>query len=125
MPREEPKETQKQVYFNTCDLESQTESEELKMAKTNTVKETEKKELRNFDVILKIEDSTVKLELLPSILQNLVDFLKLDQRILTEEDKMNIWLHADSISKYISLTQTIILDHLSDLNDLVEMLKEK
>ena len=92
--------------------------------KTNT-KGTEKKELSNFDVIMKIEDSTVKLELIPCILQNLVDSLKLNQRILTEEDKMNIWLHSDTIGKYISLTQTIIFDHLSDLNDLIDDLKVK
>lgn len=76
-------------------------------------------ERRALDVYGDVEDATIKLEFLPSIIQNFIDAYKLDRLELTEGERYDL-AHADrALHSLLSLVQC----ELREVNDAIKAIK--
>ena len=72
-----------------------------------------------FDVYTDVEEATIKLEFLPSIIQNFIDAYKIDSLELTEGERYDL-AHADrTLYSLLSLVQR----ELYEVNDAINAIK--
>lgn len=81
--------------------------------------QAKKIERRAFDVYSDVEDATVKLNFLPSIIQNFIDAYKIDHLELTEGERYDL-AHADrALYSLLRLVQC----ELYEVNDAINAIK--
>ena len=77
-----------------------------------------------FEMFCKFEELTVDLDLLPTIIQDLIDALDLDQKEHTKEECFSIGMNAGRIYNTLMLIQRTLYRYKNDRDSLCEEFKK-
>ena len=88
------------------------------------IMQMEKQSKGAYQMYCEIEDLRTNLELMPSVIQLLVEKYNLDQENLTEEEKIDLSRANHDIYDVLALVQNTIFRFKQDMDDLWEKYKE-
>lgn len=88
------------------------------------IMQMEKQSKGAYQMYCEIEDLRTNLELMPSVIQLLVEKYNLDQENLTDEEKLDLSRANHDIYDVLALVQNTIFRFKQDMDDLWEKYKE-
>lgn len=89
----------------------------MKNAEKNIVLSDEVKRAK-WNLYDQVETATTELSLIPQVIQTLIDYLRLDDPNMSEDDLLNLTLNTRKIHSVLALTQITIWNTLEKLDEI-------